>query len=423
MLSIPTAPNPSYYKGDGPIGDDSKVNDNIWRAAHDAMDCLRGTGFMAAFHVDDQSSARVVDLVKADMQREAQRVFPPRWSGTVDQNGLDRWILLEIAMGHAVGVINGSQERNPAVVARTAVEVAFDRVFRFKVAAAIVTPAPTVWDWKGTGQRCYPCPDGFNLPIRVRDLDQLRINTDKYDLKFVANYSSTEPYCGLTLTYPWAMDPLRPPVAAVRTAASIIDNAVERGRFRQILLAEQDKPTLLGVDLGHSVAAQALSVFLPEFRVFTTSQFHGPCNIADNRPAQFDAVVVNVPGPAAGAFVWDNVQRHLQNLPTMNRKENDVYWNWSTPNDGKDCVRAVQYGIDKLKPGGVLVLLTDVASGQFHVAKDAIGDQLQQVDVDPDRRLPHASFGYDSKVWGVYGCVRPTERILTVWRHVDGAPV
>jgi hypothetical protein len=160
-----------------------------------------------------------------------------------------------------------------------------------------------------------------------------------------------------------------------------------------------------------------LSLFLPEWHVHTATQFFGARQPTE-MPDLFAAAVVNVPGPAAVAFVRDVIARHVSDPPRpMRRWDVDRYWKWAADDRGAHCAAAVEFALKRLAPGGVLVLLTDIASGQFHSAKKVLEDAggLQQIDVVPGKHRA-VSFGYDTKVWGVFGCPRPTERVVTAWR-------
>jgi hypothetical protein len=403
----------SFYTGDTPAANASELNQAIWSGTQDLI-----VAFEQRETEAELSSATKIDRLTSEaMKKEVARVVKFRPGIGAERRRLDQALVLDTARDYVGWARRHTQERNPAILARFGVEVAFDTIFRLKVSATLTTPAPTSW-WRETGRlRWSPDLDGFALPIRPSDFAAVRAATDPFGATGVQKHERVLPFCGVRPTYAWAHDPLRAPLAAVRVAAAVIDRECRESGVR-VMSLEQPDPAVLGVDLGYAAVAQALSLFLPEWHVYTATQFFGARQPTE-MPALFAAAVVNVPGPAAVAFVRDVIARHASDPPRLMRRwDVDRYWKWAADDRGTHCAAAVEFALKRLAPDGVLVLLTDIASGQFHSAQKVLESAggSRQIDVMPGVHR-EVSVGYDRKVWGLYGCPRPTERLVTAWRR------
>lgn len=407
-----------FYTGEPAVVRTSRVNRYVWNGVRDLMGVFDNSGPESKVPVVPK-----IDRITLDwMGKEAIRVLPAESQASADGNADQRMIILEIAKSFVGWAWRNTSERNPHVIARFAVEAAYDTVLRFKVASVLTTPPPRSWWREGGTLRWSPGLDGFNLPILPHNFKAVLANTEVAvgGGTALSTHILTHPFNGLQANYPWVFDPLRPPLTAIRIAAQVVEQAVGIVPMSLDMSNGPPSPAVLGIDLGYAVAAQMLSLSLPDWHIHTASRHFGKSPEVD-RPEKFPVVVVNVPGPAAVAFVDDVFKRCQAVVPRpMHRWDIDRYWppTWPASRKGTHCKDAVEFALDRLASGGVMVLLTDIVSGQYQIAKkliDADGD-LEQIDVMPGVHR-EVSVGYDRKVWGLYGCPRPTERLVTAWRR------
>ena len=338
----------------------------------------------------------------------------------------DRATLVDAAIDRLGWARRFTKEVNPAVLARFSVEVAYDDLYRMNVAAVLSAPWPTSWEWSVSDEggplrlTRSPFSTAF-LPIKPQDFGNLDVATVDYAGTETPMHNMVTPFEGLHPTWPWAMDPIRPPVQAARVAAAVIHRALDINSLGlpDTLYWDMNKevPPVLGIELGHSVGAEALALFLPEHKVYTHSKVFDSRS-RQNIPDKFTAVVVNLPHVAALEFVKDILDRHEHNQPIMNRVENNRYWTWPSHDQGGYWVHLVQHGLEHLAPGGVLIVLADILSGQVHLAAKEIEThgEMERLPIWPGG--PKAmSFENSKKPWAPFGCIRPTGRILRAWRR------
>jgi hypothetical protein len=425
----------SRYPGAAPSPDESKIEQARWLAVDDLQAAHR---LWISNGAQDLPDGRDLHLTPAEgpdtvmvglLRQEATRIFHGKGGSTDKKTQADRDTLIDASIQPLVWAEHYCKERNPEVLARFAVETAYDNTFRMQVAGTLTLPAPTWWLWAppangGPSRLTWaPMTDGYTLPIHPRDFGRLEGSTARFTADVIEERNLVSPFQWLRPTYTWAMDPLRPPVQAVRTAASIILQDMPEaqlgmpvGLFTFGELGGDPPAPVLAVEMGHSAAPEALAVFTKGRRIYTTSSIFGQ-GLADGRPDKFTSVVVNIPHAAGMAFVTNILHRENNNLPVMNRMENDIYWRWPSEDQGDHCEPLVRYGLDHLSPGGIMVILTDTFSGQLHLARKVIQDDGRMVQIPIRPQGPMAvSYGYDKKPWGVYGCLRPTGRVLTAWR-------
>jgi len=350
---------------------------------------------------------------------EAQRVLPglPReWEQVVGQ-----------ARDYAEMALRKTREFTPEVVARFGVEVIYDLTYRTLIGATLSVSRPSLWHWE-SGQNArgrqalilldsgMPDPgqvrsDGYMAPIPGPAIPRLRRFPSLLDKVFrtgvVSEHEWTNKPLRLLFTYLWAMDSIRPPVASMRVAAEIINETFSM-------------PTVVGVELGHSVGAQTLAAWLhhdvhTDGDIFTGD---GPC-IVDEYEAH--AVVLNIPCQRLICYVTD-----LMDGTHFDRRLVDLYWNhrnWGTP---ADLVRDyLDYAASYLRPGGLLIVLGDVEDSVHHQAVDLIGHNdgfrshvLRRGKVRLDTVERPILFSYPRRPWCPFGVVPPTDRLMSVWRRV-----
>jgi hypothetical protein len=405
-----------FYTGEPAVVRTSRVNRYVWNGVRDLMSVFDNSGPESKVPVVPK-----IDRITMDwMGKEAIRVLPVLGPTGADGNADERMIIVEVAKDFVGWAWRNTGERNPHVIARFAVEAAYDTVLRFKVASVLTTPPPRSWWREGGTLRLTPMLQGFDLPIQPQAFKAVLANTQVTagDGTAVPSHILSHPFNGLQATYPWAFDPLRPPLTAIRIAAQVVDQAVGIVPLTLDMSDGGPPPAVLGIDLGYAAAAQMLSLSLPHWLIHTASRHFGQSREVD-RPEKFPVVVVNVPDPATVAFVDVVFKRSHAVLPRpMHRWDIDRFWppTWPASRKGTHCKDAIEFGLERLASGGVMVLLTDIISGQYHIAKKLIDDDMEQIDVMPGVHR-EVSVGYDRKVWGMYGCPRPTERLVTAWRR------
>lgn len=318
----------------------------------------------------------------------------------------DRQALTMHAVPYVQWALEKEQERNPIVLARFGVEMAFTDLLRMKIQSTLGDNWVRRWRWESHEGRprlawSPTLTTAERLPLSFNKLQDLRCATDVYGGDVLNADNVVTPFAGLKPSYPWVMDPMRLPVAAVRAAAALIERHLGDGPL-----------DVLALETGHNVAAQALAVFMDRATIYTESSvFHHDAPIS--MPDQYDAVVANLPGAAAVAFV----RRALVPKP-MTRKEIDRYWTWKPSARCSLTGPTVKMAMEKVRPGGVLVLLGDVESGAVHHGAAIVRKNPNYRRVRVGGHWKPVMFRYDRKVWGVYGTIRPTARLVSAWRRM-----
>ena len=137
----------------------------------------------------------------------------------------DRFYLQYIAPNFVQWAMERTPVRNPIVLAKFGVEMAYQATCRGRVQYTLGDLWVRRWRWRWTARRgrpwlsWYPTEDGSRLPLPLGRFDDLRRATDKYGGDELPGDNVVVPFAGMKPSYPWVMDPMRPPVAAVRAAA------------------------------------------------------------------------------------------------------------------------------------------------------------------------------------------------------------
>lgn len=295
-----------------------------------------------------------------------------------------------------------SQVRNPEVLAEFAIETSYDNLIRTQVRAILNDTWVRIWKGLSTGIDCYPGYPRHGLPISRLDDFALCDDTDDYANESLPADNTIEPFPGLDLPHSWSVDPLRPPIQAIRTAAELIKREVGDRRFN-----------ILGLELGYAVAAQALVTFLPKTAVITDSM------VFDNRiywrrsSYDYAAVVLNIPAAAAVEFVrfvLDPKQR-------LTRLLNDRFCRWPKTEQAKGLNELVQRAINKVRPGGILVIIADIESGSYSVANSMVENTGTFTPVSVAGNTGPVVFRYAEPPNSPYGVIPPTNRMVSAWRR------
>ena len=388
----------SLYQGGQRSPNLTAIQARQWQAVRDLIDFWR-VSLAADLETtdavrDDYSGIAPPGRMKHLLYLEARRVT----STSNEANALVQYTSAYLAWAS-----RATRERNRAVLARFAVELAYDHLLRAKFTQHIADSWPT--RWRG-GKKRFPDDTGFQPALRGHEFDKLMEGT-AYSAKLPhMPLTTVKPFEGLSPTYSWMFDPLRPPLSAVRAAASLIE--------RHVLV---QRPDVLMVEPGHRVAGQALSIFLPLSNIYLSSSMFSAL-APDGRPATFPAVVVNLPHAREIAAVKDALDRHDYDRPASNRWECDKFWNWSTTDRGLHTEPLIKKGLEHLAPRGILIVPANDESGLVH---DALGllraeTTLRQVPVSAARH-GMATFRYRERPWGLHGALPASGRTLSVWER------
>ena len=425
----------SRYPGAAPSPDESEIESNKWTAADAIQVAYREwvfggyTGSSMVSEIESRVNIPLLSKVhRKHLEAEVRRVLPSRYKRPSERLQGDRETLALVAHKRLVWATGNTLEVNPAVLARFAVEVAYDDLFRMNVAAVLSQPWSIIWNWsapppEGSGREVQLTKAFKSNPKKARkQFASLDTSTAAFAETQLPLHNQVHPFEGLQPSWTWAMDPIRPPISALRTTVAIIRRTLEHEGFGlpdfEFMDSGTPKPPVLGIELGHSAGGLALALFLKGHEVRTCSAvFDSPGQ--DDLPTEFKAVVVNLPHAAAMAYVKDHLRRCEKDIPVMNRIENDRYWRWSCDDQGEHCQFLVQHGVEHLAIGGVIVVLGDTLSGQIHLSAremEAHGG-MEEVPIWPGGPMA-LSFDYTKKPWSLYGCIRPTGRLLRAWRRV-----
>lgn len=381
----------SVYPGAAPSPDVNESEARVWEAVHDLlMEANRPCSMK-----DELARASAPDVLPelaALLQEEAARAIR-------DPNG--RALLVAMAADKIRQAYILSKVRNPRVLARFAVEKAYDHQYRLIVSATLDGTWVRRWKNGHDGINCYPgYPEG-GLPIRPDDLSMLGWQTDRYAADTLPVDNIVQPFEGLKPTYGWSIDPTRPPVSAVRAGAEVIRREFGVSRIR-----------VCAIELGHNAAAEALVSFLPQATVYTESTSF-PHRADTCFPLEYAAVVLGLPNQACVEYVKCAIDPDHP----LNRWDNDKFWKWPKTERTAGFDKLIQDGINRVQPGGLLIVIGDVESGSHHVANSTIAYTGRFTPIPVGGHLVPVMFRYGGPPWGPFGVVAPTNRMVSAWRR------
>lgn len=309
---------------------------------------------------------RSTDLLHREIEAEVARVLPRAASD-------DRDPVIGFALVFADGIVAQTLEVNRRVLARAAVETAFDKVVRTRVMSSLTAAPPSAW-WWGWGRD----QQGRHLPVQLHDErgDNYQPAIVGHDIHRIADLPSqvdaaistgtvAEVELDLRRTVTRWADCLRPPLSAIRLAADIIKNKDEHPQ------------NILTLDLGHSVGPQALSGLFRNSKVWWDgAPVYGlPYNHGVRRPPrQAEVVVASIPALRLASFAM--VATHPDGRLT--RQVIDDHEPRAT-RFGTDHVESFAvHALARVRPGGVLVVLGDDEDGIHHQAVRLLAPFVEQ---------------------------------------------
>jgi len=316
--------------------------------------------------------------------------------------------------------------RNPAILARFAVQMAYDFTYRINLSSTLTYHWLTRWRSKYVFERgekrlqlvWWPDVTGYFPPIPMKDKDRLALDTDRYGEEKLPPVNLVDHYCGIKPSYLWVFDAIRPPLQSIRAVATLIDRELNGDLPDPVWEFGNHPHHILGLELGHSAAAQALAMFLPG-AVVTTSSLIYQGTQHDHRPKKFNAVVVNLPNAAAMEFTKFILARHRSEPPwPIHRHELDRFWKWPKSDPGNHCDFLMTLALTQLADDGLLIVLGDIETGLLHQAANLIrrDPTLRPIRIAGNDRP--VMFQYKNpKVWGLYSSLRPTGRLMAAWRR------
>jgi len=322
-----------------------------------------------------------------------------------------------------------TSEANPRVAALFAVEWEYDNddFYRKLTRAHLGQPRPVRWYWqvktdrhdhghRGWQQTFAGITTDFDPPLWFSDLRVLQEYEAPLD-KCLIHGSVEEPKLPFEKQrHPRMMDCLRPPLAAVRVAAHL----VERARARSALT----------IELGHTVAPQALSLWLAPPRPTTVDTysvvFDGEV-LPACKPGTLDAVVLGVPSLRQLKFV--KMMRDSDR--EIDRRDVDPFWGrlWRrrepNPNPVAHVEGLVTASLGSVKVGGLLVVIGAVEAGEHHEANRRVAESgrfepvnLSKGRLRRDTVAEPVEFFYPRRPWCPFGVIPPGDRLLSAWRRI-----
>jgi len=384
----------SWYPGSRASTDIDMVDAAVWQTVHDIM----------------QEVNKPLTLEQARAIPPAPKVMPdftPLLLGEASRvlgDSPEKAYLLEQAATHIEDAYRLTAVRNPQALARFAIEKAYDNLYRLQVSAMLDSTWVRRWRLNPVNQH-WTCQPGFpdqGLPIPVSALPELLRNTSQYSFSTLTADNAVQPFAGLGPTHAWAMDPVRPPIQAVRTACEIIRREIPAKRLN-----------LLALEVGHNVAAEVTAAFLTGSTVDTES-FVFPDRTGMELAPSYDAVIMGIPNQAAAEFVRFAISR----IQPMNRWDCDRFWTLPKTQHPSFLENLVQKGIDLVKPWGVLVVIGDIETGSDHAADALIKGTGRFTRILVADEWGPVVFRYTKQPWGVYGVIPPTNRMLSAWQRI-----
>jgi hypothetical protein len=387
--------------------DANEADRHRWAVAHDLVR-LHRDGLQPE---DDAVAARVKaglgqvdDRMRALLFEEAGRLHLTANDRVNLTAYSEQYVLWAEAMVHD-GKVQVAENRT---LARFAVEVAYAVEHRSKVKTILGQSWPRRWRSVQEANLGTPIQslngsdvaEGTRAAFEQKDhLRLLASSTDSFVLREVEPVNQIKPYVDplLPRTWGWILDPLRPPVAAVRLAASVIEEALGKVPL-----------DILGIELGQTAAAQALAWFRPGSTVHTASILLGDYSVELPVCA---AVVLNLPNHRS----MELVQYAVQSNRPLTRWDMGEFQDWPDHDPGKHCEGLVEVALDRLADDGVLVVMGDVVSGIHHDAVEIINRDETMSPVELTHSGKAVAFHYTEEPWTLFGCLPATDRLVSAW--------
>ena len=352
--------------------------------------------------------------------KEAHR-FPCDSGDGPDATWMTRRDLVHLAAPFVRWAKKITKETNPQVIARFAVETAYDHLCRAKIGYALANPRPLRWRWdidssSKMTQTMYPTMIDKAAPIRSDDFgafQKLKPSLGPWG----EGKNIVEPVVG-KMTDLRVFDPLRPPVAALRLAAHLIEDHLG-----------PTKKEVCAVELGHSFGPQAFSVWLPHQEVHTASSVIEPDQMSREveraltllSPSKdIGAVVINIPSRRA----IDYVAAALNPDVLLDRRLNNHLWSAPIKDPCAHVEGIVELGLKVARGASLIVLMGDIEHGLHHVANEVI---------HKSGKFEPMVFTHKGKVidtveepavvvrqrgeWPKYGVLSPSNRMVSAWKR------
>ncbi len=374
---------------------------------------------------------------RADSTTECDVVAPRvRYSCTPETSPLDEALLREAhrVLGHdqdhvvdvvaharplALWALQATMEHNVDVAAAFGAEFAFDALFRVNVRAVADEPRPLCWRWQGCVdavgltvlRQVYDgVPEDYLPPILGAEIARLGQCEAPLE-EALRSGNLTEPRFPIKNRYQGILDPLRPPLVAVRLAAHLIEE--------ETLSTPRD---ILALELGHSLGPQALSIWLPHSRVHTWSSVIEPWLCPKFQAAwSADAVVLGIPPLRHLRFVRMMANRNRQ----IDRRDVDALWQTRDRQPHQHVAPLVDAAAGMIKLGAVLVVIGAVEEGEHHHAAALVRasglfaplqHRFDQQVLDTGTK-PVLCFRRKDP-WPGFGVLPAGDRLISAWRRI-----
>ncbi|MCK6574672.1 hypothetical protein L6V77_26665 [Myxococcota bacterium] len=321
----------------------------------------------------------------------------------------DRPALVSDAVQYVHWARQATIVRSARVLARFAVSAAYDATRQYVLTQILADDYPRSWRSSPLGKeprRLFPGSSvgSTRVALTPKMLAPLTASTSGFTVDTTSPVNIHEPYHGLRPTWGWSCDPIRPPLSAIRYAASLTRKFKGPGNLRVLL-----------VEGGLTAAVSGLALFLGG-KVHTFSPVRG-----DTTPPVTDAdvAVVNLANGRSMALVEAAVARAGAMKPALLRDEIDLFWGVSPTAPGDHVAPLVDVALRHLGANGLLVLVGDVESGAHRQGVDLISKSpdLHNIRLTPNGRP--MQFGYSSPPWAPFGGLPATDRFVSAWMRVQ----
>ena len=357
----------------------------------------------------------------------------------------DEDLLVHMAWQQVNWALAATRERNHQVIARFAARAAYEAVYQSRVTAVITDEYPRRWcslrvrtggavrnelHWQ-SADRSTDGDKRFAFMGR-KALEGITGGTNAYVEGKAAPVNVHDAYCGLPAALGWALDPIRPPIQAVRYIASLIQKYKGRRavgiltvkppktsiEYEAHLIKEFDRQgalRVLAIEPGLTAAVMGLAWFMPGVEVCMFSPVLGD---QTSPIAKADTVVLNLPNARSLALVKAAVEVATRRNRTLTRDEIDAYWQHPATDPGTHAPGLVAVALQHLADDGLLVVLGDVESGIHHQATGLLAKvpDLLAIKLTPKGRP--VQFSYSKPPWALAGGLPATDRFVSAWMRV-----